>query len=58
MAKEDSKKKSVKAAIGTAIGLAASFTLTVLGVACMTAFYCKSLTDVSYINENDVYDED
>ena len=56
MAKDN--KKSLKAAIGTAIGIAASFILTVIGVACLTTFYCKSLTDVSYINEDDVYDEE
>ncbi len=51
-------KKSAKAVIGTAVGLAASFTLTVVGVACLTAFYCKSLMDVNYINDSDVYDEE
>ena len=51
-------KKSAKPVVKTALGLAASFTLTVIGVACLTAFYCKSLMDVSYIGENDIYDED
>ena len=51
-------KKSAKAVAKTAIGLAASFTLTVVGVACLTAFYCKSLMDVSYLGDTDVYDEE
>ncbi len=54
----DREKKSIKALAKTAVGLAASFTLTVVGVACLTAFYCKSLMDVSYIGDSDVYDEE
>ena len=50
---EEQKKSNLTAAIA----LGASIAVTVIGVACLTAFYTKTLMDVNYIQENDIYEE-
>ena len=45
------KKLEIAAAAG------ASLAVTVIGVAALTAFYAKTLMDINYIEENDVYND-
>lgn len=39
-----------------ALVFASSFLLAAVSVACIAAVYAKSLTDVSYIGDDDVYE--
>ena len=52
-------KKDRDSRIGTAVAIAvtSSVAFAALSIAVLTAVYCKSLLDVEYIGENDVYSE-
>lgn len=52
-------KKEKDSRIGTAVAIAvtSSVAFAALSIAVLTAVYCRSLLDVEYIGENDVYSE-
>jgi len=54
-----SRKKNDNSKVGTAVAVAVSSSvlLAALSVAVLTAVYCKSLLDVEYIGDSDVYVE-
>ena len=49
--------KLQKAAITAAVSVGASVAATSIGVACLAAFYSKTLKQISYIAEQDIYEE-
>ena len=53
--KPNSKKNKIGAAV--AIGISSGVALAALSIVVLTAVYCKSLLNVQYFAENDVYDE-
>ncbi|MBR5501643.1 MAG: hypothetical protein IKV55_01280 [Oscillospiraceae bacterium] len=55
-AKQEQKKQNT-AAIKAIAGLSAGMAVAVAGVACLAAFYCKTLMNLSYLEEGDVYEE-
>lgn len=46
-----------KVATAVAIAVTSSVAFAALSIAVLTAVYCKSLLDVEYIGDSDVYDE-
>ena len=54
-ADKQSDKKLKRLEIAAAAG--ASLAVTVIGVAALTAFYAKTLMDINYIEESDIYDD-
>lgn len=56
-----SKKKTDKEIrdrrLEAAVAAGASMAVLVLGVSLLTAFYAKTLMDINYIEESDVYDD-
>ena len=55
-AKREQEKRST-AAVKAIAGLSAGLAAAVAGVACLAAFYCKTLMNLSYLEEGDVYEE-
>lgn len=53
--KKQEKDNKVSAAV--AIAVTSSVALAALSIAVLTAVYCKSLLDVEYIGDSDVYDD-
>ena len=49
--------KLQKAAITAAVSVGARVAATIIGVACLAAFYSKTLKQISYIAEQDIYEE-
>ena len=49
--------KDSKVAAAVAISVTAGVALAALSIAVLTAVYCRSLLDVEYINDSDVYTE-
>lgn len=43
--------------IEAAVAAGASMAVLVIGVSLLTAFYAKTLMDINYIEESDVYDD-
>jgi len=56
-AKERKLQKEAIIAAKVAAGLAAGVAVTVAGIACLAALYGKVLTNISYLEEGDVYEE-
>jgi hypothetical protein len=54
-----SKKQEKDSKIGAAVAIAvtSSVAFAALSIAVLTAVYCKSLLDVEYIGDSDVYDD-
>lgn len=54
-----SKKQEKENKVGAAVAIAvtSSVALAALSIAVLTAVYCKSLLDVEYIGDSDVYDD-
>lgn len=50
-------KQDSKVATAVAIAVTSSVAFAALSIAVLTAVYCKSLLDVEYIGDSDVYDE-
>ncbi|MBR3355169.1 MAG: hypothetical protein IKG47_07420 [Oscillospiraceae bacterium] len=53
--KKDKELKNKRLEVAVAAG--ASMAVLVLGVSLLTAFYAKTLMDINYIEESDVYDD-
>ncbi|MBP0968758.1 MAG: hypothetical protein J5744_01280 [Oscillospiraceae bacterium] len=53
--KKEEKDNRIGAAV--AIAITSSVAFAALSIAVLTAVYCKSLLDVEYIGDGDVYDE-
>ncbi|MBR4928967.1 MAG: hypothetical protein IKX27_07715 [Oscillospiraceae bacterium] len=51
------QEKDNKVATAVAIAVTSSVAFAALSIAVLTAVYCKSLLDVEYIGDSDVYDE-
>ncbi|MBQ3999728.1 MAG: hypothetical protein II643_01895 [Oscillospiraceae bacterium] len=54
-----SKKQEKDNKVGAAVAIAvtSSVAFAALSIAVLTAVYCKSLLDVEYIGDSDVYDD-
>ena len=57
MNKEALDNKKVEIATKTAAAFAVSLVITLASIASLTAVYCKSLMDIKYFNDDDVYHE-
>lgn len=56
LSKKDEKENSnIGAAV--AIAVTSSVAFAALSIAVLTAIYCKSLLEIEYIGDSDVYDE-
>ena len=53
----DRSQKAQTAAIVAAVSVGASVALTLIGITCLASFYGKTLHDVEYMAEHDVYEE-
>lgn len=55
----DNNEKKNKNSIGTAVAVAvtSSVAFAALSIAVLTAVYCKSLLEIEYLGDSDVYDE-
>lgn len=53
--KKDKELKNKRLEVAVAAG--ASMAVLVIGVSLLTAFYAKTLMDINYIEESDVYDD-
>ena len=51
------KKNDNKVATAVAVAVSSGVAVAALTIAVLTAVYCKSLLDVEYIADTDVYDE-
>lgn len=60
MARKTARRKEDAGQIAGKVALvfASSFALAAISVACVAVIYAKSLTDVRYIGDDDVYEED
>ncbi|MBR2740647.1 MAG: hypothetical protein IKD87_08260 [Oscillospiraceae bacterium] len=60
MSRKTVRKKEDTGQIAGKVALvfASSFALAAISVACVAAIYAKALTDVRYIGDDDVYEED
>lgn len=52
-----SKKEIRDKKLEVAVAAGASMAVLVLGISILTAFYAKTLMDINYIEESDVYDD-
>ena len=55
--KKSNEKELKNRRIEIAAAAGASMAVMILGVSLLTAFYAKTLMDINYIEENDVYDD-
>lgn len=55
--KKSNEKELKNRRIEIAAAAGASMAVLILGVSLLTAFYAKTLMDINYIEENDVYDD-
>ena len=55
--KKSNEKELKNRHIEIAAAAGASMAVMILGVSLLTAFYAKTLMDINYIEENDVYDD-
>ena len=55
--KKKAEKELANKRLEVAVAAGASMAVLVIGVSLLTAFYAKTLMDINYIEESDVYDD-